>query len=352
MANRHWVGGTETWNHIAGSKWALTSGGVGGEAIPTSSDDVFFDAASGSVTVSTDGRPCNNLDFSGFTGTFSGTSGNTISGNLVLGSGMNLTNTGIIIFASTSTGKTITSNGISIKGPVRFDGVGGGWTLTDDFVLTTTNAPAFELRRGAFDAGGFNVTCASFNSSNINVRGLTLGSGTWTMTNSWNIAAITNLTFDGGTGMISWSVAGTFTSGAITYNHLSITGNAIINSVIVGNCRFTTLSIDFTSNASAGLVQGSSNTITVANLIILNNTQKRSRFANIAMVLTGTTNIQNVSLVDVTATGSATPVYLSSGNQDLGGNSGFIFSSANEPTSGSATSSNPSIGIRRRSVAY
>ena len=44
MALRYWVGGTNTWNGIAGTKWALTSGGAGGLAIPLVGDDVFFDA--------------------------------------------------------------------------------------------------------------------------------------------------------------------------------------------------------------------------------------------------------------------------------------------------------------------
>ena len=44
MALRYWVGGTNTWNGVLGTKWALTSGGVGGQAVPLVGDDVFFDA--------------------------------------------------------------------------------------------------------------------------------------------------------------------------------------------------------------------------------------------------------------------------------------------------------------------
>jgi len=42
MANRYWVGGSDQWNGTAGTKWALTSGGAGGQTVPTSADDVFF----------------------------------------------------------------------------------------------------------------------------------------------------------------------------------------------------------------------------------------------------------------------------------------------------------------------
>ena len=70
MASRYWVGGSATWDGTAGSKWSTTSGGAGGAAVPTNADDVFFDANSGSVTVTVSGsRACLNLDTSGFTGT-------------------------------------------------------------------------------------------------------------------------------------------------------------------------------------------------------------------------------------------------------------------------------------------
>jgi len=47
MANRFWVGGDADWDATAGTKWALTSGGAGGQAVPTAADDVFFDANDG-----------------------------------------------------------------------------------------------------------------------------------------------------------------------------------------------------------------------------------------------------------------------------------------------------------------
>ena len=70
MANRYWVGGTDTWDATAGLKWALTSGGIGGQAVPTSSDTVFFDANSGANTVTLGANAnCLTLTMTGFTGT-------------------------------------------------------------------------------------------------------------------------------------------------------------------------------------------------------------------------------------------------------------------------------------------
>ena len=77
MANRYWVGGTGTWDNTIGTKWSDTSGGTGGASVPTKNDDVFFDANSGSGTVTTSatgylpgtGPRTKNLDLTGFTGT-------------------------------------------------------------------------------------------------------------------------------------------------------------------------------------------------------------------------------------------------------------------------------------------
>jgi alpha-tubulin suppressor-like RCC1 family protein len=70
MAARYWVGGTGTWDNTAGTKWALTSGGAGGQAVPTTADDVFFDANSGANTVTIGITALTNtLNMTGFTGT-------------------------------------------------------------------------------------------------------------------------------------------------------------------------------------------------------------------------------------------------------------------------------------------
>jgi hypothetical protein len=71
MANRYWVGGTANWDATAGTKWATTSGGAGGAAVPTAADDVYLDAASGAVTVTITGvdAVCRSIDCTGFTGT-------------------------------------------------------------------------------------------------------------------------------------------------------------------------------------------------------------------------------------------------------------------------------------------
>jgi len=51
MAARYWVGGTGNWDGSNTSNWSTASGGSGGASVPTSADDVIFDASSGGGTV-------------------------------------------------------------------------------------------------------------------------------------------------------------------------------------------------------------------------------------------------------------------------------------------------------------
>ena len=111
MADRYWVGGTDSWNATAGTKWATTSGGAGGASVPNSNDNVFFDAASGAVTVTKTGTEfCASCNFTGFTGTFAGTGTLNLYGSLTAVAGMTWTHTGTVFFGG-SGAATLTSGG-------------------------------------------------------------------------------------------------------------------------------------------------------------------------------------------------------------------------------------------------
>jgi len=51
MATRYWVGGAGNWSST--TKWSATSGGASGASVPTSVDDVIFDASSGGKFIAT-----------------------------------------------------------------------------------------------------------------------------------------------------------------------------------------------------------------------------------------------------------------------------------------------------------
>jgi hypothetical protein len=55
MATRYWVGGAGNWSST--TKWSASSGGASGASVPTSADDVVFDANSGGKFVATVDTP-------------------------------------------------------------------------------------------------------------------------------------------------------------------------------------------------------------------------------------------------------------------------------------------------------
>lgn len=182
MSARYWVGGTDTWNNTAGTKWALQSGEPGGWPVPTSSDDVYFDGNSGSGTVtvaSTGGGTCHNLDFTDFTGTFRGSGGQdtNVYGSLTLGSLMtyNSVSTHSLKLLSTAP-ETITSNGKIINNSVYINGAGGSYTLADDF---STSGGLYTMNSASLNANNKNVTIGALIASNANGFTLKMGSGLW-----------------------------------------------------------------------------------------------------------------------------------------------------------------------------
>lgn len=203
MADRYWVGGSANWDATAGTKWALTSGGAGGEAVPNAADDVYIDSGSGAVTVTASSSSiCRNLSFTSgagdFAGTFAGTSGMTVAGSLTFVAGMTRTYTGTFTFTST-TAQTITTNGLVLDNGLTFNGVGGSWQLQDN--LTTGVTRTVLLTNGSIDLNDYVLTTGIFNSNNTNTRSVAFGTGKIVLTqNSSLILEIsdqTNFTYTG-----------------------------------------------------------------------------------------------------------------------------------------------------------
>lgn len=244
-ADRYWVGGTDDWNATAGTKWATTSGGAGGEAVPTSSDDVYFDAASGTVTVTITGATatCANLIAVGFTGTLTGTSSMTVSGTVfTLDAGMaGYTRTGTTTFNSTSGTTLITTAGFTLDHSVTFNGAGGTFRLEDNMSVATTRTTT--LTAGTFNANGFDFSTGRFSSSGSGVRSTVLGSGQWTVIDNnatvWNTGTVTNLTIDR-TG-----------ANPINFNYSGSTGTRTITAGQTGGEAFT---FDFNITAGTDIV--------------------------------------------------------------------------------------------------
>jgi hypothetical protein len=161
MADRFWVGGTGTWDATTTTNWSTTSGGAGGASAPTSADDVYFDANSDAggaftVTIGT-GAVCRDITAGSldFVMTLAGSAAWNIHGSLTFpATNLTYTHTGLLQLQGATTGKTITTNGVTILAlSFRLNAVGGEWTLGS--AINTNN---IELVAGSFDTSGFNVT--------------------------------------------------------------------------------------------------------------------------------------------------------------------------------------------------
>jgi len=171
MADRYWVGGTGSWTTTSTTNWSATSGGASGASVPTSSDDVFFDAASSgasyTVTVTTVG--CRNLTVTApATGavTFAGTGALQPAGNISIPAGTLWTHTGQ--FSVNNIGNTVTVSIVpTLTGVLGFFGTLGVTLLNN----ITTNGNVFFNHTNTVSLNSFNLSGDNFswNSGNINL---------------------------------------------------------------------------------------------------------------------------------------------------------------------------------------
>lgn len=263
MANRYWVGGTDNWNATAGTKWATTSGGAGGSAVPTSADDVFFDVASGAVTVTiaTVDANCLSLNCTGFTGTLTGSAvGLGVYGNITLGSGMTNTFTNNIFMQGAASSFTLTTNGIAID-RLQFVDTNHIVTLQDNLTILTN----LIVNDGTFDANDFNVTVTNFSAS-TSTGTLIAGNGTWDV-KDWSAASLGTFTCEGSTIKLTETANTnkTFAGNGKTYNVVWFNrGTSTGINTISGSNTFTTLKDTGTVAHTTRFTTGTSQTISIA----------------------------------------------------------------------------------------
>jgi hypothetical protein len=261
MADRYWVGGTANWDGTAGTKWALTSGGAGGQAAPTSADDVFFDAASGAVTVTAGtgwSGSVRSINCTGFTGTFSFNNlALSVATNFTLSSGMTFTAGTRLTLTGTGTltpaGKTF--NAITINAPASTVTLGGALTCNADLVIS----------QGTFttSASNYSVTATNLSSSNANTRTITLNGSTVTLSvfgTPLDFTTTTGLTFTAGTSSIvcTGGIA-YFSGGGMTFNNVSFTAAAVSDGQIRGANTFAQLTLTAPSTSGLSLYSFDSN---------------------------------------------------------------------------------------------
>lgn len=294
MGSVFWVGGgvSTNWNSISATQtnWSLTSGGTNlTSTLPTTGDDAIFDGNSGTgasvwnVAVSLRSLDCNgskNLvtQNGGITITITGDDASAPGGTtlrLPNGAGATFTatsNSSLFSFtgstnALTSTvicsGKTIGALTINLTdaGNTAKILIGDSFSMLALGVLTLTD--------GALDFNNQNSTLGSLSSSNSNVRAITLGSGTMTLTiptgNPWVFTTVTNLTFTSTGSTVNFAATGTgirsFFWGGLTFATMNITNPSLNAQIIQFNGGFTSTSTTFTNVQNITAVNGITITI-------------------------------------------------------------------------------------------
>jgi hypothetical protein len=145
---------------------------------------------------------------------------------------------------------------------------------------------------GTLDAQTYNITCTTFNSSALNTRTLSLGTGTWTITGSgstaWNTTTTQGLTVNAGTSTISMTsasaktFAGSSLSGsARTYGVLNQGGSGALT--LSGNSTFNNIT-NTVAPATVTFTAGTTNTFanfdlngTAGNLVTINSSTAGTR---------------------------------------------------------------------------
>lgn len=217
MANRYWIGGSGTWAESA--HWSDTSGGTGGLPIPTSADDVFFDAnsftATGQYMNIASSASCRTMDWTGalYSPAFTLNQALSVFGHLIFTQNMTLTGPGGRVITLAATGGTwnITTNGM-IVGVSLTIGTGTTgtptWNLTDHLTLDWVNNKNLSHVLGRLFTNGFNVICSTYSTATTTQRTLNLGASYFTARNGFSIGTGANFVFNAGTSTIEVGITG------------------------------------------------------------------------------------------------------------------------------------------------
>lgn len=297
----------------------------------TSGTDIFQIGPSGSQT------RCGDVDFTGFSGTYVGAGGQnrTIYGNWTFSPEMNVSSAAqdLITFSSTST-KTIRSNGKTFTGTISFNGNEGTWSLLDN--MTVPSAYICSLSNGTINLNGYTLNAGLSFTTGVGTKNITFNGGTLlcpaSTTTAFNNAQPTGFTTTG-IGIISMtgSTAKTFVGGGSTYT-CAINQGGAGDLTITGTNSFDDITATFFPSSILLAANQTVSKITLQGTPT-NKVTLKSSVDGTPRTLTDTSGlnvVKNCIIRDSAATGGANfraPINFD--NQDVSGNSGWDFSGWN-----------------------
>jgi len=303
MADRYWVGGTGTWNTTSTTNWSATSGGAGGASVPTVADSVFFDQAGTYTVTMTGALACLDFNVTGGTVTFQNGTSPTLNvrGGWSTVAATVWNTTGTITFSAT-TSRTITTNAITIRSPLTFNGTGGTWTLQDNLTLLSTLTTT--LTAGTLALSTYTLSTGLFAATGTSVRALNFGTGQLALTgNNATIFNITNAT--------NFSTTGT------VYINSTYTGSTGTRTFVTGFTEAQAAGYDVSTSGTSGIVispsatdsvalTGSFNTVNLTGFTGTLTNTTRTLYGNLIVPASGGTFTGGTSITTFAGTGTET----------------------------------------------
>ena len=246
-----------------------------------------------------------------------------------------------VVFCASSTGKTITTNGIGIgmgnAKCITFDGTGGGWTLGSALTsLFGSTSSGVRVISGGFTTANYAITSPRLESLGTSTRSISLGSSTVTLSGATPINfTSTGLTLTAGTSTITSSGSNfTFVGGGNTFYNVSFTRTVADTNTISGSNTFNNLS--FANRNTTGLDRISFSADQTVNgalsLGAYNSNQTFRRFFKSDvpgiqrnLTVASATAFGNADFQDIVVGGAASPIS-GTGIGNAGNNSGITFS--------------------------
>lgn len=246
--SRYWVGGAGDWNQS--SHWSTTSGGAGGACVPTVSNDVFFDAASGftagskTVTVNNGNAYCRSVNWTG--------AANAPIWSQASSWSIEVWGDSIVLNPAATFNAAVVAKGTNaafLKGSVLgnfdvyIDKPGSSFTMLNNYSNTATD---FGLMNGALNASGLT----------LNISGVDNTFGSNAYINNVFAVNISNSTIN---------AAGWRFIGNIANHTLNAANSAITTGIFYGNQSYDTVNVSGNLSTHAGI-----NSATINRLIFTN----------------------------------------------------------------------------------